>query len=154
MPMIGPDCGFVRGQTRASHHPVIEPTFTSRTSTFKVEITTTVTTPNGPDSSTCWTVTLQAAREALLTVQDGRTDRPDFNQGFLTASFKSSGQSYVDVRCCLPRNGRSWATGNIKWNTDFDAANPPATNPCLRLVERTTAMMSANWNYKTFAFRT
>ena len=42
----------------------------------------------------------------LSSVQDGRTDRPNFTRGF---SFKSSAQKYVEVQCCLARNGKSWS---------------------------------------------
>ena len=45
----------------------------------------------------------------LSSVQDGRTDRPSFTREFLTTSFKSSAQKYVEVRCCLARNGKSWS---------------------------------------------
>ena len=45
----------------------------------------------------------------LSSVQDGRTDRPNFTRGFLSTSFKSSAQKYVEVRCCLARNGKGWS---------------------------------------------
>jgi len=75
------------------------------------EITMTVTTPNGSDSSTRWDSKhsstgvlriwfmnqLVTFLVSLLTVQDGRTDQPNFSWGFLTLSFKSSVQNYRHV---------------------------------------------------------
>ncbi|EDQ98704.1 uncharacterized protein LACBIDRAFT_335727 [Laccaria bicolor S238N-H82] len=120
-PMIGLNCGFV---------------ITSRTSTFQVE---TQDYDDGHDIQ--WSGQFNELRW-LPEKRYSRTDQPNFNEGFLTASFKFSAQNDVDVRCCLVRNGRSWSV-------------QLATNPCLRLVGRTTpAMTSANWNHKTFAFRT
>ena len=59
-------------------------------------------------------VTFQVARKALLTVQDQPTNRLSFTRGFLPGSFKSGTQNYVDVQCCLARNGRSCAVRYVE----------------------------------------
>ncbi|EDR01091.1 uncharacterized protein LACBIDRAFT_333605 [Laccaria bicolor S238N-H82] len=80
MSMIGSDCGFY-------------PTFTSRTSTFQAS--SQVTTPNGPTVQRAGM--LPGARSSLFKIDaiSRQTERPNFNQGFLTASFRSSTQNYA-----------------------------------------------------------
>ena len=113
---------------------VIDPTFTSRTSTFQVEVGVLYLL-----SLVCelirtrdWRLQWWSRHPMVRTVQrDGklsskralhiwlvnqlplkcsrRTDRPNFTRWFLTASFKSSAQKYVEARCCLARNGKGWS---------------------------------------------
>ncbi|EDQ98957.1 uncharacterized protein LACBIDRAFT_318448 [Laccaria bicolor S238N-H82] len=83
---------------------------TSRTSTLQVEVQ-----DHDDSHDTRWCGQFNVLRCYLSGCQKSathcsrRTNPPNFNQRFLTAGFKSSGQSYVDVRCCLARNGRSWS---------------------------------------------
>ena len=103
-------------------------------------------------------VTFQAGGKALLTVPEGLTD-PIYPRVFHHLQIQA--QNYVDVRCCLARNARSWFVrlgglsamyelcililGTLlgqrettKWNVDFDATTPPASP---RLVGRTSVYL-------------
>ena len=51
-------------------------------------------------------VTFQAAGKALLTVLEGLTD-PIYPS--VSHHLQIQAQNYVDVRCCLARNARSWS---------------------------------------------
>ncbi|EDR01878.1 uncharacterized protein LACBIDRAFT_332855 [Laccaria bicolor S238N-H82] len=144
MSMIGSDCGF-QGEL-VYLITVIDPTFTSRTSTFQVEVEQQTQDYNdGHDTQLfgqfnvlrcCQERAPHCSRSTQF--QDGLTD-PILTKGFSPPASEPAPRTTQELRrravlLSTERKKLVWQRETTQWNVDFNAITPPATKSSVRIA--------------------